>query len=53
MMPDGADLMAVVMRGLRTHGAEKGQGQDGGKQLFHRAQNHEMLRASVTRAENL
>jgi hypothetical protein len=58
MMPDGADLMAMVVRGLSGHGAENGQrngqGQDGDNQLFHSdAQNHEELRRSVTRAENL
>ena len=36
MMSHGADLMAVVAGGLGTHCAEKGQGQDGGNQLFHR-----------------
>jgi hypothetical protein len=58
MMPDGTDLVAVVVRGLSSHGAEDGQrksqGQDGDYQFFHRnAQNHEKLRLSVTRAENL
>jgi hypothetical protein len=54
MMPDGADLMAMVVRGLSGHGAENGQGQDGDDQFFHSdAQNHEKLRRSVTRAENL
>jgi hypothetical protein len=58
MMPDGADLMAMVVRGLGGHGAEngqrKGQGQDGDNQFFHSdAQNHEKLGRSVTRAENL
>jgi hypothetical protein len=58
MMPDGADLMAMVVRGLSGHGAENGQrkcqGQDGDSQFFHSdAQNHEKLGRSVTRAENL
>jgi hypothetical protein len=48
----------MVVRGLGGHGAEngqrKGQGQDGDNQFFHSdAQNHEKLRGSVTRAENL
>jgi hypothetical protein len=54
MMPYGADLVAVMVRGLRSHRAEEGQGQDGNNQLFHRdAQNHMQLRRTVTRHENL
>jgi hypothetical protein len=54
MMPHGADLVAMMVGGLGSHGAEDGQGQDGNNQLFHRdAQNHMQLRRSVTRAENL
>jgi len=33
-MPDGADLVAVMVRSLSRYGARNGQGQDGGKQLF-------------------
>ena len=36
MMPDGADLVAVVVRGFGSDGAENCQGQDGNNQFFHR-----------------
>jgi hypothetical protein len=54
MMPHSADLVTMMVRGLGSHGAEDGQGQDGNNQLFHRdAQNHMQLRRSLTRDENL
>jgi hypothetical protein len=54
MMAHSADLVAMMVGGLGGHGAEDGQGQDGNNQLFHwDAQNHQMLRATLTRAENL
>jgi hypothetical protein len=54
MVPDGADLVAMMVGGLGSYGAEDGQGQDGNDQLFHRdAQNHQMLRQSLARPENL
>jgi hypothetical protein len=54
VMPHGADLVAMMVGGLGSHGAKNGQGQDGNNQFFHRdAQNHQLLRGSLTRAENL
>ena len=54
MMPDGADLVAVVVRGLGSHGAENGQGQDGDDQLFHGdVQNHRVLRGETSTGRKL
>jgi hypothetical protein len=54
MVPHSADLVTMMVGGLGSHGAKNGQGQDGNNQFFHRdAQNHQMLRGTLTRAENL